>query len=147
VSERRPAPPPELAALYQEMILDHFRRPRNKGPLADATASAKMKNPLCGDEVEVQLVRDGDVVREVHFTGCGCSISQASASMMTQAVGGRALADVTSLAARFAAMLQGAAAPDAALGALGALSGVARVPARVPCAMLPWTTLLRALGR
>jgi nitrogen fixation NifU-like protein len=76
----------QVAALYQEMILDHYRRPRNKGALENADASVEMKNPLCGDEISVQVAFDGECVRDVKFSGRGCSISQASASMMTQLV-------------------------------------------------------------
>src|SRR3954470_4386201 len=97
VSDRKtdPAPQPrarqsaEIAALYQEMILDHYRRPRNKGTLENADASVEMKNPLCGDEIGVQIAFDGETVSDVKFSGRGCSISQASASMMTQLVKGK----------------------------------------------------------
>src|SRR5881275_93248 len=85
----RPETSAELSALYQEMILDHYRRPRNKGTLENADASVEMKNPLCGDEIGLQVTFDGDAVRDLKFNGRGCSISQASASMMTQLVKGK----------------------------------------------------------
>jgi len=136
-------PDANLSALYQEMILDHYRRPRNKGTLPDADASIPMKNPLCGDEVTLELVFDGDVIRDVKFHGQGCSISQASASMMTELVKGKPVADAERLRERFRAMVMGdaEAAADATLGKIRALSGVAKYPARVKCALLGWNAL------
>src|ERR1035437_2728857 len=96
-----------LAALYQEMILDHYRRPRNKGTLEGADASVTMKNPLCGDEIDLQLVFDGKTIREVKFTGHGCSISQASASMMTELVKGKSATEIDQLRETFRAMVMG----------------------------------------
>ena len=130
-----------LAAAYQELILDHYRRPRNRGAMARADARAELRNPLCGDEVALALALDGaGRVTEARFTGTGCSISQASASMLTQLVAGRTVAEAVELGARFARMLAGdaAAAADPALGDLRALAGVARIPMRVKCALLPW---------
>ena len=138
-----------LSALYQEVILDHYRRPRNKGSLPEPTGSASLRNPLCGDEVDVQVdVRDG-VVADVRFGGHGCSISQASASMMTDLVRGRTPEEVRALGERFAAMIRGesGAAGDAALGQARALAGVSRFPTRVRCAMIAWEAVARALGR
>jgi nitrogen fixation protein NifU and related proteins len=138
----------QLAGLYQDMILDHYRRPRNKGELQDADARASLKNPLCGDEIEVQLSLDGDRVREIRFAGRGCSISQASASMMTQLARGRTAAELAVLTDRFAALLGGdaTAAADEALGDLRALSGVSRFPSRHRCATLAWDAMRRALA-
>jgi nitrogen fixation protein NifU and related proteins len=137
-----------LRALYQEVLLDHYRRPRNRGTLAAADVSVDKKNPLCGDEVTLQIAFDGDTVREVRFTGQGCAISQASASMMTQMLVGRSRAEVERVAARFAEMIHGddAAAHDAALGDLRALAGVARLPVRLKCATLAWGALAEALA-
>lgn len=137
-----------LAALYQEMILDHYRRPRNRGALEHADVSVPMRNPLCGDEITLQLDMDGDVIREARFTGRGCSISQASASMMTELVKGRSAADASRLARRFRAMILGDtdAAADTSLGAARALSGVARFPARVKCALLGWNAMAEGLA-
>src|SRR3954466_5943617 len=97
----RPEHSAQVAALYQEMILDHYRRPRNKGTLENADASVEMKNPLCGDEIELQGRLDGDEVTDVKFSGRGCSISQASASMMTQLVKGKSRAEIDSIRKRF----------------------------------------------
>ena len=140
-------PEPQLSALYQELILDHYRRPRNKGVLENATHSVALTNPLCGDEIDLQLRLDGDVIRDVRFIGRGCSISQAAASMMTQVVRGRPLADALALADRMSAMMRGdqAAAHDKTLGDLRALAGVAKFPVRVKCALLPWNALKDAL--
>jgi nitrogen fixation NifU-like protein len=141
-------PEPKLSALYQELILDHYRRPRNQGALAGATHSASLNNPLCGDEIDLQLRVDGDVIREVRFVGRGCSISQASASMMTQLVKEKSLPQALALAQRMSAMMQGdeVAARDTALGELRALAGVAKFPIRIKCALLPWNALTDAVA-
>ena len=138
----------KLSALYQELILDHYRRPRNKGTLPSPTASASLRNPLCGDEVDVQVeVHDGRVA-DVKFAGRGCSISQASASMMTELVKGRTADEVRALGERFAEMIRGdeAAAKDQTLGQARALAGVARFPTRVRCALIAWEAMARAVG-
>ena len=137
-----------LSTLYQEMILDHYRRPRNKGALGNPTSTAMLKNPLCGDELEVQVTLEGDRITALRFGGRGCSISQASASMMTEVVAGLCLAEAESLIALMAAMLRGdpVAAADDRLGQLRALSGVARFPTRHRCASLAWESLARALA-
>jgi nitrogen fixation NifU-like protein len=139
----------QLAAIYQELILDHFRRPRNKGPLdAPEAQRAERRNPLCGDEIALALVMDADDrVREARFTGRGCSISQAAASMLTEAVRGKTRAEVETLLARYTAMVHGDAdaAADPLLGELRALSGVARFPARIRCATLAWSALAELL--
>ena len=137
----------ELSALYQEMILDHYRRPRNKGTLENADASVEMKNPLCGDEIGLQVSFDGDEIREVKFSGRGCSISQASASMMTQLLKGKTRAEIDSIRTRFRDLMLGAAETADELGPLRALSGVARFPARVKCALLAWNALESALAQ
>jgi len=142
---RTPANDAQLAAIYQELILDHYRRPRNKGLVDAADAhTAERRNPLCGDEVTLALALDDDGrVRDVRFAGRGCSISQASASMLTEAVRGKTRAEAEALLARFSAMVHGdaEAAADPALGELRALSGVARFPARIRCATLAWSAL------
>jgi nitrogen fixation NifU-like protein len=138
-----------LSALYQEVILDHYRRPRNKGALPSPTGSASLRNPLCGDEVDVQVeVRDGKVA-DVKFGGRGCSISQASASMMTELVKGRTPEEVRALGERFAEMIRGSAeaAKDDVLGQARALSGVSRFPTRVRCALIAWEAMARAVSR
>jgi nitrogen fixation protein NifU and related proteins len=138
-----------LSALYQEVILDHYRRPRNRGALAEPTGSASLRNPLCGDEVDVQVtVQDGRVA-DVKFGGRGCSISQASASMMTELVKGRTPEEVHALGERFAEMIRGnaEAAKDQSLGQARALSGVSRFPTRVRCALIAWEAMERAVKR
>lgn len=136
---------PGLQDLYQEVILDHNRRPRNFRRL-DAAQSAEGFNPLCGDRLTVYVRRDGDVVTDVAFQGSGCAISKASASLMTESVKGKTVADVTALFDRFQRMLtaQPDAAPDG-LGKLAALAGVRQFPIRVKCATLAWHTLKAAL--
>ena len=137
----------EIGALYQEMILDHYRRPRNKGALEKADATVEMKNPLCGDEITLQVAFEGDSVCDLRFSGRGCSISQASASMMTQLVKGKSTEEIDAIRKQFRdVMLGNAPADDAQLGSLRALSGVARFPARVKCALLAWYALESALA-
>ncbi|HEV2018666.1 MAG TPA: SUF system NifU family Fe-S cluster assembly protein [Gemmatimonadaceae bacterium] len=138
----------EIGALYQEMILDHYRRPRNKGTLDKADATVEMKNPLCGDEISLQVVFEGNSVCDLRFSGRGCAISLASASMMTQLVKGKSTEEIDSIRKQFRDLMLGnaPAADDAQLGSLRALSGVARFPARVKCALLAWNALESALG-
>lgn len=133
----------QIGALYQEMILDHYRRPRNKGEIENPDETIVMKNPLCGDEIEVQIRYDGDQIADIGFTGRGCSISQASASMMTQLIKGKSADEIESLRARFRDLVMGkeADSSDATLGSLRALSGVSKFPARVKCALLAWNAL------
>ena len=139
----------QIGALYQEMILDHYRRPRNKGEMPDADASVLMKNPLCGDEIAVHLRYDGDELAELGFSGRGCSISQASASMMTQLLKGKSVEEAEAIRARFRDMVMGdkEAGEDTSLGSLRALGGVARFPARVKCALLAWNALETAVAK
>ena len=136
----------ELSALYQELILDHYRRPRNKGTLENADATVEMKNPLCGDEIGLQVAFDGDQISEVRFSGRGCSISQASASMMTQLLKGKTRSEIDSIRTRFRDLMLGSSEASDELGPLRALSGVARFPARVKCALLAWNALESALS-
>jgi len=140
-------PEPQLSALYQELILDHYRRPRNKGTLEGATHAVSLNNPLCGDEIDLQLRVDNDTIKEARFVGRGCSISQASASMMTQLLKDRTVPQAIALAARMGAMMQGddGAARDKALGDLRALAGVSKFPVRIKCALLPWNALTDAV--
>ncbi len=135
-----------LEALYQELILDHYRRPRHKGVLDAPDIAATAMNPLCGESITVAATLDGDQLHDVRFTGQTCAIAQASASMMTDLVRGRTRAETEVLVARLAEMLRGdsTAARDPALGDLRALSGVARIPVRIPCALLPWRALADA---
>ena len=136
-----------LTDLYQEILLDHYRRPHNFGPLPESDREADGHNPLCGDRVHVRVRLDGDRLAEVRFEGSGCAISTASASMMTDAVQGRTRAEADALFERFRALVTGAAAAGAAeeLGELAALAGVREFPMRVKCATLAWHTLHAAL--
>ena len=135
----------QISALYQEMILDHYRRPRNKVEIENPDETIVMKNPLCGDEITIQLRYDGDEVADVGFSGRGCSISQASASMMTQIIKGKSIAEIDALRNKFRNMVMGSVdADENSLGSLRALSGVARFPARVKCALLAWNALEEA---
>lgn len=140
---------PALGALYQQLILEHYRSPRNRGALEAPDAEVHMNNPTCGDEIVLHLGMREGVVGEVRFSGQGCSISQASASMMTQLVTGKSFEEAHAIAARFREMLHGdpEAARDRALGDLRALAGVAKFPVRVRCAMLAWNALEEAERR
>jgi nitrogen fixation protein NifU and related proteins len=132
--------------LSREIILDHYQNPRNHGRLSDPTVANRGHNPLCGDEIELSLLISDDRVDDIRFTGRGCSISQASASMMTDLVKGNTLDDADSAVQRFTRnMANRQAAPADLESELDALQGVKRYPARVKCALLPWTTLRESL--
>jgi len=138
----------ELRELYQEVILDHNRRPRNFRVLDGAGRHAEGYNPLCGDKITVYVQLDGDVIREASFQGSGCAISKASASMMTDALKGKTVAEAEALFDRFRRMvtLEPDRAVDAgALGKLAVFAGVREFPSRVKCASLAWHTLHAAL--
>jgi nitrogen fixation NifU-like protein len=135
-----------LDELYKEVILDHYKNPRNKRALPAATVSRRKNNPLCGDDIALHAELTDDQVMEVAFEGQGCSISQASASMLTEAVKGRKLEDAAHLASEFRAMMQGSVDPDEdEFGDLVALKGVVRYPVRIKCAVLAWDVLQEAL--
>ena len=139
-----------LRELYQEVILDHSRKPRNFEAMPDATRQADGYNPLCGDRARVFVRLDGDTLQAVTFQGAGCSISTASASMMTESVKGRTRAETEALFERFHDLvtrdaMAGGGEPDPALGKLAVFSGVSEFPVRVKCASLPWHTLKAAL--
>jgi nitrogen fixation NifU-like protein len=151
---------PGLEDLYREIILDHYRNPRNRGELPVPPAHrSEGFNPLCGDEVQVYLDVDGDQVADVRVTGQGCSISQSSASMMSQAVKGKSLDEVRQMVRAFKAMMsiheheldgddEDAAEAELAnvkLGDLEALRGVVKFPVRIKCATLAWNTLTQGL--
>lgn len=138
----------DLRELYQELILDRNRKPRNFGPLSDANRSAKGVNPLCGDKITVHLQLDDDRVKDIRFEGTGCAISIASASVMTESLKGETTSDAMNLFERFHQMV--AANGDAAggapdMGKLAAFAGVRDYPARVKCATLAWHALRAAL--
>lgn len=135
-----------LRELYQELILDHNRKPRNHRCIADADRQAHGYNPLCGDRVAVYLTIADDLLTDVAFEGSGCAISTASASLMTQAVKGKSIEDARALFAKFREMLLSESETRDDLGKLEALGGVKRFPARVKCATLAWHTLNAALA-
>jgi nitrogen fixation protein NifU and related proteins len=144
-----------LEELYREVILDHYRNPRNRVPLNLPDFEAEGVNPLCGDEVKVELRFEDGAISEVSVRGHGCSISQSSGSMMGEAIKGLSREDVVALAARFQTMLTSsdegtteapAPEPGSVMGELDALQGVRRYPVRIKCASLPWTTLVQAVS-
>ena len=136
----------DLGDLYQEVILDHNKRPRNFQKLEGANRKAEGFNPLCGDQITVYLVLENDLIKDIGFQGSGCAISKASASMMTSAVKGKTRSEGEALFDKVHKMLTGAANGDPEeLGRLAALSGVCNFPARVKCASLAWHTLRAAL--
>ena len=129
--------------LYQELIVDHGQRPRNFGPLACATHSSHGHNPLCGDDVEIFLVLKNGIIEDIRFTGKGCAISTASASLLLEAVKGKSAEDFQRLFKNFHAMMLGEDYDD--LGKLNVLDGVKGYPMRIKCATLAWHTLKAAL--
>jgi nitrogen fixation NifU-like protein len=139
---------PGLEDLYREIILDHYKNPRNRGVLAPPAVRTEGHNPLCGDEIEVYLdVQDG-IVADVKISGQGCSISQSSASMMSAAVKGKKVDDVRALVSRFKTMMsieEGEVDTSVPLGDLEALQGVVKFPVRIKCAVLAWNTLAEGL--
>lgn len=140
---------PGLEDLYREIILDHYKSPRNRGTLEPPAVRAEGHNPLCGDEIEVFIAVENDIVSDVKISGQGCSISQSSASMMSAAIKGKPIADVRALISRFKHMMSieedGEPDTSAPLGDLEALQGVVKFPVRIKCAVLSWNTLAEAL--
>jgi nitrogen fixation NifU-like protein len=137
----------DLSDLYQEVILDHNRRPRNFHALAGASHSAEGYNPLCGDRLTLYLKLNGDTIEDVSFEGAGCAISKASASMMTDVLKGRSIREATALFERFHRMVTTPPSePVEDMGKLSALAGVREFPVRVKCASLAWHTLKAALN-
>ena len=136
----------DTSALYQEVILDHNRRPRNFCVMADATVEERGVNPLCGDELTLYLRMEGDRIADASFQGSGCAISRASASLMTSLVKGKTRAEADVLIEQFRGLATGQTVMDDLPSALRAFAGVARLPQRVKCAVLAWHTLHSALG-
>ena len=136
----------DLRALYQGVVLDHYRRPRHYGALPGATHAEGGHNPSCGDSLQLMLRLKGGVIEAVGFTAQGCAVSVASASLMTTLLPGQTVAQALALAERFSAMLQ-SGEPDPALGDSSVLSGIHALPARVKCAALGWQTLRVMLER
>jgi nitrogen fixation protein NifU and related proteins len=136
----------DLKTLYREIILDHYKKPRNTTPIEAPDREARCKNPSCGDRVTLSLKLDGEVISAVALAGTGCAISQASASMMTQAIKGKTLAQAEALRQAVRAMIvDGQPADQQALGELAVLEGVAKLHARVKCAMCGFSALEAAL--
>ncbi|MDC0160501.1 SUF system NifU family Fe-S cluster assembly protein [Gemmatimonadales bacterium] len=140
---------PKLSSLYQELILEHYRNPRNKAELEEKTVEIHMANPVCGDEIRLQLRIEGDRIEDAKFIGSGCSISQAAVSMMTARLQGSSLDDADALAKRFTDMMHGdeSAAREKSLGDLRALQGVSKFPVRIKCALLGFDALQEALKK
>ena len=135
-----------LDELYKEVILDHYRSPRNRGKLEPNDFDLHRDNPLCGDEVHLYAQIEDGQVAAISFEGKGCSISQASTSMMTEKIKGVSVAEAEELAHLFKRMMQGEVSPDPdKLGDLAALQGVQKYPVRIKCALLGWNTLLEGL--
>lgn len=136
----------KLEELYKEIIINHYNNPRNFGELPDANATAEGANPLCGDEIHLELLVKNGIVEDVKFHGAGCSISRASASMMTEIIKGKKIEDVKKLSEKFKEMLfEGK--DDEELGELEAFKGVRVVPIRIKCAVLSWNVLEEAMKK
>ena len=134
----------QLDDLYRQVIMDHYQHPRNQGLSGDGMISIDLRNPSCGDEITLQLKVEDGVVEDVRFKGTGCSISMASASMMSEAIKGRPVDEALRLGNTFRAMMRGEEADSGELGDLEALQGVSKFPARIKCATLAWQALDRA---
>ncbi|WP_078125041.1 Fe-S cluster assembly sulfur transfer protein SufU [Leptospira alexanderi] len=136
-------------SLYKEVILDHYQNPRFRGKLEPADLSEHGINPLCGDELELTINLDGDKIADVRVTGKGCSISQASGSMMAESIRGKTVSEAENILSRFKNMFLEGKDPkfDEELEDLESMESVKKIPARIKCAVLPWNTLERALSR
>lgn len=135
----------DLRELYQEVILDHNRHPRNSGEIETPTATAEGHNPLCGDEIKVYLREEGGRIVDLKFSGHGCAISTASASLMTEAVLGKSTQEALALVHQFQRVVTGKEEPTEEMGELAALAGVRDYPVRVKCATLAWHTFEEAI--
>jgi nitrogen fixation NifU-like protein len=138
-----------LNSLYQHLILEHYRKPRNKGELPEKTVEIHMANPVCGDEIRLQLQIEGDRIVEARHVGQGCSISQAAVSMMTVLLKDKELSEAGVLAEKFTAMMHGdeEMAKDRTMGDLRALQGVSKFPVRIKCALLAFDALQEAIKK
>jgi nitrogen fixation NifU-like protein len=136
-----------LDEIYRDVVLDHYRSPRGRKELASPDARAEGKNPLCGDELTLQLNLEGDRIKDVSVQAHGCSISVASGSMLAELLPGKTLEEAQQVMAAFKALMHGEPLPEGLdIGDLDALQGVSKFPVRVKCALLAWTTLQDALG-
>lgn len=137
----------QLDQLYRSVIMDHYKNPRNKGVLSDNNVTVDMNNPTCGDVIHLTMQVEDNVVQDAKFEGEGCSISMASASMMTQIVKGKSVEEAEQLAHIFSDMMLGKDVDDSIdLGDIEALSGVAKFPARIKCATLAWKAMEKGVG-
>jgi len=137
---------PRFDDLYRDIILDHYRRPRGRKPLASPDVENEGLNPVCGDEVKVSIQIEDDRVKDVAVTGRGCAISTASGSMLAELLPGRSLAEVEALADGFKRMMHNGGVPQGIeIGDLDALEGVKKYPVRIKCALLSWVTLADAI--
>jgi nitrogen fixation NifU-like protein len=135
----------QLDDLYRRVIMDHYKTPRNRGELAEDTVTINLNNPTCGDRISLQLQLEGGVVRNVKFTGEGCSISMSSASMMTEAVKGKTAEEALEMAEKFSSLMKGDPAEFGDYEDIEALSGVSKFPARIKCATLAWNALRKGV--
>jgi nitrogen fixation NifU-like protein len=135
----------DLVELYQQVILDHSKSPRNFRKIEHATCSAQGHNPLCGDNYTIYATMDGDKIKDIGFQGSGCAISKASASLLTESVKGRNRAEVKALFDKVHAMVTTGKVTEGGLGKLDVFAGVHKYPARVKCAILPWHAVLAAV--
>ncbi|EUJ31386.1 hypothetical protein MFLO_09187 [Listeria floridensis FSL S10-1187] len=136
----------KLDQLYRQVIMDHYKNPRNKGELSDSDVTVDLNNPTCGDEIHLHLKIDGGVITQAKFTGSGCSISMASASMMTESVIGHTEKEALEMSHQFSEMVQGHDhEPIDENGDVEALAGVAKFPARIKCATLSWKAMEKAI--
>src|SRR5690625_7846187 len=133
----------DLDTLYRQVIMDHYKHPRNRGTFEDESLTVEMNNPTCGDRIFLQFKMDGDIVQDVKFTGEGCSISLASASMMTQAIKGKKIDEALEMSQNFSKMMLGQEIDFEEFGLedIEALQGVANFPARIKCATLAWKAM------
>lgn len=135
-----------LDALYRQVIMDHYKKPRNRGVLGDDSVTVDLNNPTCGDRIQLTMKVEEGIVQDAKFEGEGCSISMSSASMMTQAVKGKKVEDALKLSAIFSNMMQGKEYDDSVdLGDIEALQGVSKFPARIKCATLAWKAMEKGL--
>ncbi|WP_078414207.1 Fe-S cluster assembly sulfur transfer protein SufU [Priestia abyssalis] len=136
-----------LDQLYRQVIMDHYKNPRNRGVLSEDTVTINMNNPTCGDRIQLSLKVEDGKVADAKFEGEGCSISLSSASMMTQAIKGQTIEDALKLSSIFSNMMQGKDYDDSLdLGDIEALQGVAKFPARIKCATLAWKAMEKGIG-
>lgn len=135
-----------LDALYRQVIMDHYKKPRNRGVLGDDSVTVDLNNPTCGDRIQLTMKVEDGIVQDAKFEGEGCSISMSSASMMTQAVKGKKVEDALKLSTIFSNMMQGKEYDDSVdLGDIEALQGVSKFPARIKCATLAWKAMEKGL--